>query len=253
MPAIDLNSDMGEGFGVYKAADDEAMLQVVTTAHIACGLHAGDPEIMARTFAMTKAKGVAAGAHPGFPDLWGFGRRRMPFSAAEIERLVAYQIGAAQALASYSGTRIGHVKAHGMLGLLAGDDPDIANAVAKAVKAVDPSLISFVIAGTEGERAADRHGLKTAREIFADRAYTDKGTLVPRSQPNAMVEDPVAAGERIIQMLEAGAVISLSGVRIPVAIETICVHSDTRNAVAIATEVRRRLEAGGWTLRPFYT
>jgi UPF0271 protein len=252
MPAIDLNSDLGEGYGVYKAADDEEMLKVVTTCHVACGLHAGDPEIMARTFASAKAKGVAVGAHPGFPDLWGFGRRRMPFTADEIERLVAYQVGAAQALAAYAGTRVGHVKAHGMLGLLAADDTDVANAVAKAVKAVDRTLISFVIAGTEGEKAADRHGLRTCREIFADRAYTDKGTLVPRKEPNAMVEDPQAAGERIVQMLEDGAVIALSGKRVPVAIETICVHSDTRGSVAIATEVRRRLEAGGWTLTPFY-
>src|SRR5579863_1563484 len=153
MPSIDLNSDCGESFGVYKMGDDAAMLDIVTSANVACGFHGGDPEVMAATFRMAKAKGVAVGAHPGFPDLWGFGRRRLPFSNAEIERLVAYQIGAAQALAAYAGHRITHVKAHGALSNIAMDNEDTAKAIARATKAVDPGLIFLAIAGTKLEGA----------------------------------------------------------------------------------------------------
>src|SRR5437773_8696467 len=149
MTTVDLNSDLGEGFGAYRCGDDDAMLSIVTSANVACGFHAGDPEIMARTFGTAKARGVAVGAHPGFPDLWGFGRRRIPFSTGEIERIVAYQVGAAQALATYAGHQLTHVKAHGALGNIAAAEPEIAKAVARAVKAVDPSLSLIAIALSE--------------------------------------------------------------------------------------------------------
>lgn len=163
MPTVDLNSDLGEGFGAYTCGDDEAMLAIVTSANVACGFHAGDPEVMAQTFATAKKRGVNVGAHPGFPDLWGFGRRRLPFSAAEIERLVAYQIGAAAALAAYSGHRITYVKTHGALGNMAAADAELARAVASGIKKVDRDLVFVVIAGTELERAGEALGLRIAR------------------------------------------------------------------------------------------
>ena len=251
MRAIDLNSDLGEGFGAYRMGDDEAMLGIVTSANVACGVHAGDPEIMARVFKRAKENGIAVGAHPGYPDLWGFGRRAIPFSAAEIERLLAYQIGAAQGLATYAGHRVTHVKAHGALGNLAADDRAVAEAVARAVKAVDATLVSFVIAGTESERAAERAGLAFAREIFADRAYTDAGTLVPRGEPGAVIDDAAEASRRVRQMLDEGAVIARSGKRIPVGIDTVCVHGDTPSAVAMAARLRLDLAAAGYRLAPF--
>src|SRR5579872_1633521 len=171
MKSVDLNADLGEGFGRYECGDDEAMLWIITSANVACGAHAGDPEIMAATFRMAKERGVAVGAHPGFPDLWGFGRRRIPFTAGEIERLVAYQLGAAQALAIYSGHRITYVKAHGALANAAEADADVAEALARAVKTVDASLVLLGIALTEQLRAAERCGLKSASEIYADRGY----------------------------------------------------------------------------------
>src|ERR1700736_1014277 len=155
MPSVDLNSDLGEGFGTYRCGDDDAMLSIVTSANVACGLHAGDPEVMARTFAIAREGAVAVGAHPGFPDLWGFGRRRIPFTAGEIERIVAYQLGAALALANCAGHRITYVKAHGALGNLMEGDRSAAEAVARAVKAVDRSLIVLAIALSEQVRAAE--------------------------------------------------------------------------------------------------
>lgn len=251
MKTIDLNCDLGESFGAYKIGADEQMLELITTANVACGWHGGDPEVMAKTFAKARELGVAVGAHPGYADLWGFGRRVLPHSPGEIERFVAYQIGAAQAMAAYSGHRITHVKAHGALGNLAADNADVANAVARAVRAVDPTLTALVITGTEGNKAAERHGLSLAREIFADRAYTDRGTLVSRSEPGAVLHDAVLAAKRVLQMLEEGAVISQSGKRIPVGIDTICVHGDTPEAVAMAGELRRVLQQAGWVIKAF--
>ena len=248
---IDVNSDLGEGFGAYRMGDDDAMLNIVTTANVACGWHGGDPDIMAKTFKLAKHLGVAVGAHPGYGDLWGFGRRVLPHSAGEIERLIAYQIGAAQALAVYAGHAITHVKVHGALANLAGDDDTVADAIGRAIKAVDRTLIWLVIAGTEGDKSGDRLGLSLASEIFADRSYTDRGRLTPRSEPGAVIDDPKLAGKRVVEMLEAGAVISASGKHIPVTIDTVCVHSDKPGARAIAAEVRRCLEQAGWTLAAF--
>ena len=179
---IDLNADLGEGFGHWRMGDDDAMLDIVTSANVACGFHAGDPDIMATTFARAKEKGVAVGAHVAFPDLAGFGRRSLPMSAREIERAVAYQLGAAQALAALSGHRITHVKAHGALANIAERDADVANAIARAVRGVDPSLALLAIALSEQTLAGARAGLRVVNEIFADRAYMDDGRLQPRSR-----------------------------------------------------------------------
>jgi UPF0271 protein len=231
--------------------DDAAMLDIVTSVNVACGFHAGDPEIMAQTFKAAKAKGVAIGAHPGFPDLWGFGRRRLPFSPGEIERIVAYQIGAALGLAAYAGARLGHVKPHGALSNIAMEEEEVARAIARAVRAVDPSLVFLAPAATKLEKVALAQGLNVAREIFADRAYTDAGLLVDRSQPGAVLEDAGDAAERAAAMVLEEAIIAASGKRLPAKIDSICVHGDTPNAVAIAKVVRARLEQAGMVLAPF--
>jgi UPF0271 protein len=249
--SVDLNSDMGEGFGSYTMGDDEAILKIVSSANIACGFHAGDPEIMARTFALAKARNVAVGAHPGFPDLWGFGRRNMAFSMGEIERLVAYQIGAAQALATWSGHPITHIKAHGALGNLTQTDADVAAAVCRAVKAVDPSLICLAIAMGHQARIAAEMGLQVRSEIFADRAYTEDGHLVSRKLPGAVIHDPDEAAARVIRMVRAQGIETVSGRFIPCAIDSICVHSDTPEAVGIAAHVRRKLEDEGIAIASF--
>lgn len=248
---VDLNSDMAEGFGAYKMGDDAAMLSIVSSANIACGLHGGDPEIMAATFALAKERGVAVGAHPGFPDLWGFGRRTIPFSAGEIERLVAYQIGAAQALSTYAGHPITHVKAHGALGNLTQQDETVARAVNNAIKAVDPKLICLTIALGHQERQARDMGLSVRSEIFADRAYTDEGHLVHRSIAGAVIHDAAEAAARTVRMVRDGAIETITGKRIETPIESICVHSDTPSAVAIARTVRDGLEAAGIVVRNF--
>ncbi|MFG1270730.1 LamB/YcsF family protein [Xanthobacter versatilis] len=248
---VDLNCDLGEGFGAYSIGDDETMLNIVSSANVACGFHAGDPEIMARVFALAKEKGVSVGAHPGFPDLWGFGRRRIPFSAGEIERLIAYQVGAAQALAVYAGHRITYVKVHGALGNLAAADPGIATAVVRAVKSVDPSLALLAIALSWLAEAGTSAGMKVVHEIFADRAFGDDRQLVPRGQPGAMIEDAEEAAAHVLAMVEAGAVISVTGKLHPSPIDSICVHGDGAHAVAVARSVRTRLEDKGIAISPF--
>ncbi len=251
MRVIDLNCDCGESFGAYRMGDDEAMLDIATSANVACGFHAGDPDIMAETFRLAKLRGVAVGAHPSFPDLQGFGRRRMSYSNAEIERLIAYQIGAAQALAAYVGHRLTHVKAHGALSNMAMEDESIARSIARAAKAVDPSLVFLAIAGTELERAGEKENLAVAREIFADRAYTDAGLLVSRSIEGAVIHNAEEAASRVLDMVSENAVIAQSGKRIPVGIDSICVHGDTPDAVAMAKKVRTTLETAGFSLKPF--
>jgi UPF0271 protein len=251
MKSVDLNADLGEGFGRYECGDDEAMLWIITSANVACGAHGGDPEIMAATFRLAKERGVAVGAHPGFPDLWGFGRRRIPFTAGEIERLVAYQVGAAQALATYSGHRITYVKAHGALANLAEVDADIAAALARAVKAVDASLALLGIALTEQLHAAERCGLKSASEIFADRGYAENGTLLPRGTHGAMIEDPDEAARRVVEMVESGKIITASGKKLATRIDSICVHGDGERAVQTAHAVRGALENAGVRIAAF--
>ena len=249
--SVDLNCDCGEGFGAFTVGDDAAMLDIVTSASVACGFHAGDPYIMAATFEAARARGVAIGAHPGYPDLWGFGRRALEFSRGEIERLVAYQIGAAQGVAALSGCRLSYVKVHGALSHLGASDPAVAQALARAVKAVDAQLSFLAIAGTHLETAAHAEGLSVAREVYADRAYTDAGLLVPRSAPGAVLHDIEAIADRALAMVKSGAIIAQSGERIAVGVDSICVHGDHPDAVAMARAVRRHLEAAGVKLAPF--
>lgn len=251
MRGIDLNCDCGEGFGCYTMGDDRAMLDIVTTANVACGFHAGDPDIMAATFTLAKARGVAIGAHPGFADRAGFGRRPMPLSHGEIERLVAYQIGAAVALAELTGHRVTHVKPHGALSNMAMADEGIAGAIARATRAVDPALVFLAVAGTCLEEAGRAEGLETVGEIFADRGYTDSGHLALRGTPGAVSHGAKEAAARVLAMVEEGAIIALSGKRVKTAFGSICVHGDTPGAVAMARAVRETLEGAGLTIRPF--
>lgn len=249
---VDLNCDMGEGYGRWSLGDDAAMLDIVTTANIACGFHGGDPNSMVETARVAKEKGVSVGAHPGFNDLWGFGRRvirgdTMP----EIERMIAYQIGAMQACASLAGHEVTHVKAHGALGNLAGDEPDFAMALGRAIKAVDRSLVYMVMPGLATERAAQDLGLRPMLEVFADRAYEDDGSLVSRKKPGAVLHDADDAAVRILAMMREGAITSVNGRRIPARIDTICVHGDGASAIAMARRVREVLEADGVAVKPF--
>lgn len=251
MKQVDLNSDLGEGFGPYKIGDDDALLSVVTSANIACGFHAGDPEIMARSFRVAKERGVAVGAHPGFPDLAGFGRRRIPFTLAEVEHLFAYQIGAAQAVAACSGHAITYVKPHGALANMAETERDVADALARAVRTVDRSLAFLAIALSEQVRAAEAAGLKAISEIFADRGYSERGQLLPRGKAGAFIESPEQAAERALRMIEAGAIITAGSKNIPTEIGSVCVHSDGPNAPETARQVRARLEGAGIRVAAF--
>jgi UPF0271 protein len=251
MRQVDLNSDIGEGFGAYTCGDDEAMLSIVTTANVACGFHAGDPEIMSRVFGIAKDRSVAVGAHPGFADLWGFGRRRIPVSNSEVEHLVAYQIGAAQALAVQAGHRLTHVKMHGALGNITEVDRSTADAVARAVRAVDSSLIVLAIARTEQVRAASDAGLRVAAEIFADRGYTEAGTLISRGQRGAVIHQADVVSRRVLAMLDAGAIITAAGTRLLTPIDSICVLGDSPTAVQVAARVRTDLVSAGVTVTAF--
>ena len=252
MASVDLNSDMGEGFGPWQMGDDAAMLDIVTSANVACGWHAGDPNIMYRTAEIAKAKGVSIGAHPGFGDLWGFGRRVIRGdSMADLEKQVAYQIGAMQALATLAGHKATHVKAHGALGNMINDDEDMALAIGRAIKGVDPALVYVVMPGLPTERVAERLGLAMAREVFADRTYDDNGNLTSRKKDGAVIHDAELAAERVLRMVEAQEVVTVTGKVLKVAIDTICVHGDNPAAVAMARTVRQRLEAAGIAVKPF--
>lgn len=251
---VDLNSDLGEGFGAWRMGDDSAMLDIVSSANLACGFHAGDPIIMADTAATAKAKGVDIGAHPSFFDLYGFGRRQIRGdSPADIEKMVAYQIGALQAAAALSGHRVTHVKPHGSMGNMAAVEADLALAIGRAIKGVDSTLIYVVMPGSQMERAAERLGLTMAREVFADRAYDDDGNLVSRKIAGSVIHDPAEAARRTVAMVRDSALTSTSGKRIPVKVDTICVHGDNPAAVELARAVRAALEAAGFAIAPMRT
>lgn len=252
MTTVDLNSDLGEGYGMWPMGDDAAMLDIVTSANVACGFHAGDSDIMLKTAQLARAKGVSIGAHPSYRDLHGFGRRPVPgLTASEIETMVAYQIGALQAVASMVGMRVTHVKAHGALSNVACADPVTARAIATAIKAVDRDLIWVVLPQSEIERAGEAANLRLAREVFADRAYEDDASLMSRSKPGSVLHDSKQIAERVLRMVRDQAVVSASGKVLKMPIDTICVHGDTPGAVSIARAVRSTLEQNGFALKPF--
>lgn len=249
--SVDLNSDLGEGFGAWTMGDDDAILQVVTSANVACGFHAGDPHIMARTFARAKELGVAVGAHPGYPDLAGFGRRDMAFTPAEIEHFVAYQVGAAMGVSAYAGHPITYVKPHGALANLSQVDAAVAGAIVRAIAAVDSKLVLLTFPDGHATRIAKDMGLRTCAEIFADRAYTAEGRLVSRKLPGAVLHDVQQVADRVLRMVQAGAVETVDGSLLPMEIGSVCVHGDSPGAIEMAAAVRRRLQETGIAVRPF--
>jgi UPF0271 protein len=238
---LDLNADVGESFGAYKLGQDASLMPVITSANVACGFHAGDPGVMRESVALARRHNVAVGVHPGFPDLVGFGRREMRATAREVEDLVVYQIGALAAVAATLGLRLQHLKPHGALYNMAVRDGVLADAIARATVAVDPTLILFGLPGSELIAAGQRAGLRTAREGFADRAYQADGTLAPRHLPGAVIEDPDIVVRRAVAMARERAVIAIDGSRITLEIETICVHGDTPGAALLASRVRDAL------------
>jgi UPF0271 protein len=248
--SIDLNADIGEGFGRYRL-DDDTLLGVVTSANIACGFHAGDPQVMRETVVQAVARGVAIGAHPGYPDLVGFGRRDLAASPAEIEAFMVYQIGALQGFCAAAGGRLRYVKPHGALYNRAARDVAAADAIALAVKSIDPALALLGLAGSGMLAAAERAGIRGVSEAFVDRAYRSDGTLVPRTESGAVLTDPDMIADRALRMVETGSVRSIEGITIEVRAESLCAHGDGREAVAIVRAVRARLEHAGITVRPF--
>ena len=251
MARVDLNSDMGESWGAYTMGDDAAMLGLVTSANVACGFHGGDPIVMHRTLAIAKENGVNVGAHPSYLDPWGFGRRRfVGEDPADIEKMLVYQIGAIREMARHVGHEIRHVKPHGALGNELQDNEALAQAVIDAVRSIDRDLILVVMPGAAIERLGEKQGMRLAREVFADRAYEDSGALVSRKKPGALIHDAALAATRVLRMVEDNAVVSVSGKRIPVKVDTICVHGDNPAAVAMAGEIRRTLEKAGVELVP---
>lgn len=231
---IDMNSDLGESFGRYTLGEQEEILKYVTSANVACGFHAGDPTVMRETVKLAAANGVKIGAHPGLPDLAGFGRRNMAITAQEAYDLIVYQIGALQGFLTIEGEVMQHVKPHGALYQMASDDAELAEAIAKAVYDVSPSLILFGLADSELTAAGEKIGLKTAHEVFADRTYQSNGMLTSRRQADALITDPKQSAEQVIQMVKEGFVLSQQQTKVQLKADTVCIHGDGENAVEFA-------------------
>jgi UPF0271 protein len=249
MYQIDLNSDIGESFGVYRVGNDDALLRLITSANVACGCHAGDPMVMDRVICLAKELGVAVGAHPGYPDLQGFGRRKMSLSPDEVQHYVTYQLGALEAFARSHGVHLQHIKPHGALSNLCQHDRNTSRAICRAVHAFDPSLLVFACAGSAlGEEAAAM-GLSVVWEIYADRAYLDDLSLVPRSQPGAMITDEDLAAARCIRMVKEGLVTTITGRDVPIQGDTLCVHGDSQKALAFAEHIHAAFSREGITVR----
>ena len=248
---IDLNSDLGEGYGPWTMGDDAQILDCVTSANIACGGHAGDPETMFRTLRLAARKGVRVGAHPGYADREGFGRRVIPMAVDEIGRMVVAQVGALMALARLAGTEVRYVKPHGALGNLAAADRGVAAGIVAAVRGLDPQLAVLAISGTMLEQVAREQGVAVYSEVFADRAYQPNGQLVPRSQPGAVLHDAKEAADRLVGYLRSGRMPVAGGEPIALRADSICVHGDSAHAVEMARHIRARLQAEGVVLAPF--
>ena len=245
MTTIDLNADMGESFGAYTLGADEAVMTSITSANVACGFHGGDPSVMRRTVRLARDHGVAVGAHPGFPDLVGFGRREMRISPQEVEDLVLYQIGAFAAVAQSEGLRLAHVKPHGALYNMAVKDRLLADAIARAVASFDRSLIFFALPNSDLVRAGESAGLQVALEGFADRSYEPDGSLTPRSRAGAVFHDVDRVVQRAVRMATEGVVVATDGSALAMRVDTICTHGDTPGAQALTRALRAGLEQSG--------
>jgi UPF0271 protein len=245
-----LNADIAEGWGAYDIGNDAELMKIIKSASVACGFHAGDPNTMHRLCMLAKQEGVSVGVHPGFNDLWGFGRRRIQMKASDLEYMVAYQIGALQAMASYAGLKVTHLKPHGALNNMAADDEDYAMAIGRAIKTVDRSIIYVALYGSQMEKAARKLDLPLAQEGFADRRYDDNGNLASRSIPGTVLKDPKQAADQAVRMVQEGEVIAMSGKRVKVNVHTLCVHGDEPTGVVVGRGVRTALEAAGIAVVP---
>lgn len=249
--SIDLNCDVGEGFGVYRSGFDEEIIPYVSSVNIACGFHAGDPATMRRTVKIAEAAGAGVGAHPGLPDRMGFGRRDMLIRPEEARDYVTYQMGALQAFTSGKGLQ--HVKPHGALYNMGATNEELARSVAEAVKDSDPDVILVGLAGSAWIKAGRELGLRVAREVFADRSVNPDGTLVHRSQPGAVISDTQEMMARVLRIITEGRTTAINGEEVPMTGDTVCLHSDTPGAVALARALRQALEAAGVNVVPMGT
>jgi UPF0271 protein len=250
-PRIDINCDLGESYGDFKVGNDEKIMPHITSANIACGFHAGDPVIMAQTINLAKKNNVAIGAHPGYPDLLGFGRREMQLTLEEAKNYTIYQVSAFQGFAKVAGVNLQHVKPHGALYNTAVKDEKLSKAIVDAVKALNHNLIIFAPVNSALAKAAVESGLRVAHEVFADRAYNPDGSLVSRKQPNAIIEEPQKVVERAIEMVKEGTVLAVNGEIINLGeVHTICVHGDTPTAVELAEALKKGLIKVGIEVKP---
>ncbi|MHC1742412.1 MAG: LamB/YcsF family protein [Syntrophobacteraceae bacterium] len=252
MKRIDLNCDMGESYGVYTLGRDSEVIRFITSANIACGFHAGDPQVMSRTVRLAAAHGVAVGAHPGFPDRLGFGRRKLECSVDEIRDYMIYQVGALNAFCNVHGVQLRHVKPHGSLYNMAAADENLLRAIAQAVVGVNPELLLVTLAGGNNERLAQvgrEEGVTVVFEAFPDRAYTAEGALASRKLPGALIHDPKEASERAVRIVKEGRVIATDGSSIRMDAQTLCIHGDTPTALELASTIRETLEREGITVQ----
>jgi UPF0271 protein len=247
---ICLNADMGESYGRFRIGDDDALMPLVSSANIACGMHAGDPSVMVRSIELARLHGTSIGAHPGFNDIWGFGRRRIAMDPRDIEYLVTYQIGALMALAEDRSAYVGHVKPHGALNNMAHSDGDIARAVARGIRAAGRDLIFVANCRSEMTRAGEEEGLCVAHEAYVDREYDDSGKMLSRTEANAVIRDPEQAATQVLGMITEQALITSNGKRIPTRIDTFCIHGDEPTAVALAKRTNETLSANGIRVVP---
>ncbi|MDQ3179641.1 MAG: LamB/YcsF family protein [Acidobacteriota bacterium] len=243
--SVDLNCDMGESFGAWQMGNDAALMDFVSSVNVACGFHAGDATVIRQTIETAISKNVAVGAHPSFPDLQGFGRREIKMSASEVFDIVLYQIAAVKGMCEASGAKLHHVKPHGSLYNQAAKDANLAEAIARAVKAIDAKLILYGLAGSFLISEAEKLGLKTASEVFADRTYQADGSLTPRSQPNALIETTEKAVAQVLQMISAQSVTATGGEKVPILAETVCIHGDGAHALDFAKTINAQLKANG--------
>jgi len=247
---ININADVGESFGKYAIGNDAELIPLIESASIACGMHAGDPCTMARTVRIALENKKSIGAHPGFDDRWGFGRRQIHMRPDDLELFVAYQIGALQAIASIQGAKVSHVKPHGALNNMAHDNGDYAMAIGRAIKAVDPDLVYVANVGSAMNEAGERLGIRVAKESYIDRSYGDDGKMLSRDRDDAVIKDPSQAIDHVLRIVEDGEITSISGKKIPVSVETFCVHGDEPTAVDVTSAVRGALIKADYDIVP---
>jgi UPF0271 protein len=242
---INLNADMAEGFGAYDIGNDDEILKIIRSANVACGMHAGDPRVMHRVVKRAAEEGVSIGAHPGFNDIWGFGRRQIQMNTKDLEYMISYQIGALNGIAAQFGMKVTHVKPHGALNNMAHVDPEYASAIARGIKAVDRDIIFVANVLSEMVKAGREAGLKVALEAYVDRTYDDTGAMTSRKFPDAMIHDAEQATKQVLSFLNEGAVISKSGKKFPTKIHTFCCHGDEPTGVEVVGKVKKALEKQG--------